>query len=116
MKLETADAAITQGAAVNFSITDMPSQPYYHDLNSSVGLHRSLSSPHGSKRTKIIAIDDNMETSPSGDFYSSPSSPASGSRTWHERDQVHGLGLSGSVLELRCVYPVRMSVTGTCTP
>ncbi|KAJ8382305.1 hypothetical protein SKAU_G00030830 [Synaphobranchus kaupii] len=33
--------AITHGAAVNFSITDMPSQPYYHDLNSSVGLHRS---------------------------------------------------------------------------
>ncbi|KAJ8397846.1 hypothetical protein AAFF_G00435350 [Aldrovandia affinis] len=57
--------AITQGAAVNFSITDMPSQPYYHDLNSSVGLHRSLSSPHGSKRPKTIAIEDSMETSPS---------------------------------------------------
>ncbi|XP_035281223.1 nuclear factor 1 B-type isoform X6 [Anguilla anguilla] len=79
--------AITHGAAVNFSITDMPSQPYYHDLNSGVGLHRSLSSPHGSKRPKTIAIEDSMETSPSGDFYSSPSSPASGSRPWHERDQ-----------------------------
>ncbi|KAG5845493.1 hypothetical protein ANANG_G00139720 [Anguilla anguilla] len=80
--------AITHGAAVNFSITDMPSQPYYHDLNSGVGLHRSLSSPHGSKRPKTIAIEDSMETSPSGDFYSSPSSPASGSRPWHERDQA----------------------------
>ena len=38
---------ITHGAAVNFSMADMPSQPYYHDLNSSVGLHRSLSSPPG---------------------------------------------------------------------
>lgn len=38
---------ITHGAAVNFSMADMSSQPYYHDLNSSVGLHRSLSSPPG---------------------------------------------------------------------
>ncbi|XP_018596910.2 nuclear factor 1 B-type-like isoform X8 [Scleropages formosus] len=79
---------ITQGAAVNFSIADMPSQPYYHDLNSGVGLHRSLPSPPSSKRPKTVAIEDSMETSPSGDFYSTPNSPASGSRTWHERDQV----------------------------
>ncbi|XP_030635495.1 nuclear factor 1 B-type isoform X8 [Chanos chanos] len=77
---------ITQGAGVNFM--DMPSQPYYHDLNSSVSLHRSLSSPPGSKRPKTIAPEDSMDTSPTGpDFYSSPSSPASASRTWHERDQ-----------------------------
>uniref|UniRef100_A0A8C9SDG9 Nuclear factor 1 n=1 Tax=Scleropages formosus TaxID=113540 RepID=A0A8C9SDG9_SCLFO len=79
---------ITQGAAVNFSIADMPSQPYYHDLNSGVGLHRSLPSPPSSKRPKTVAIEDSMETSPSGDFYSTPNSPASGSRTWHERDQA----------------------------
>ncbi|XP_063049560.1 nuclear factor 1 B-type-like [Engraulis encrasicolus] len=79
-------APITQGASVNFSMADM-SQPYYHDLNSSSGLHRSLSSPPGSKRPKTI-MEDSMETSPTGpDFYSSPSSPASGSRAWHERDQ-----------------------------
>ncbi|XP_041076842.1 nuclear factor 1 B-type-like isoform X13 [Polyodon spathula] len=78
---------ITQGSGVNFSVGELQSQPYYHDLNSGVGLHRSLSSPPGSKRPKTIPIEDNMETSPSGDFYSSPSSPASGSRTWHERDQ-----------------------------
>ncbi|XP_030635490.1 nuclear factor 1 B-type isoform X4 [Chanos chanos] len=78
---------ITQGAGVNFM--DMPSQPYYHDLNSSVSLHRSLSSPPGSKRPKTIAPEDSMDTSPTGpDFYSSPSSPASASRTWHERDQA----------------------------
>ncbi|XP_066576413.1 nuclear factor 1 B-type isoform X3 [Amia ocellicauda] len=79
---------ITQGTGVNFPIGELQSQPYYHDLNSSVGLHRSLSSPPGSKRPKTIPIEDSMETSPSGDFYSSPSSPASGSRTWHERDQA----------------------------
>uniref|UniRef100_A0AAY4A5R0 Nuclear factor 1 n=1 Tax=Denticeps clupeoides TaxID=299321 RepID=A0AAY4A5R0_9TELE len=78
---------ITQGTGVNFSMPDVPSQPYYHDMNSSVGLHRSLSSPPGSKRAKTISTEDSMETSPSGhDFYSSPSSPASVSRTWHERE------------------------------
>ncbi|KAG5261371.1 hypothetical protein AALO_G00303680 [Alosa alosa] len=81
---------ITQGASVNFSMADMPSQPYYHDLNSSVGgLHRSLSSPPG-RSVKTIHRGCCMETSPTGpDFYSSPSSPASGSRAWHsERDQA----------------------------
>ncbi|XP_055012649.1 nuclear factor 1 B-type isoform X3 [Boleophthalmus pectinirostris] len=77
---------ITHGAAVNFSM-DMPSQPYYHDLNSSVGLHRSLSSPPGSKRPKTVNMDENMDTSPTGpDFYSSPSSPASSRANWHDRD------------------------------
>lgn len=28
-------------------MADMPSQPYYQDLNSGVSLHRTLSSPHG---------------------------------------------------------------------
>ncbi|XP_008294576.1 nuclear factor 1 B-type [Stegastes partitus] len=77
---------ITHGAAVNFSMADMPSQPYYHDLNSSVGLHRSLSSPPGSKRPKTN-MEENMDTSPTGpDFYSSPSSPASSRANWHDRD------------------------------
>lgn len=40
-----------------------------------------------SKRPKTISIDENMEPSPTGDFYPSPNSPAAGSRTWHERDQ-----------------------------
>ncbi|XP_074480595.1 nuclear factor 1 B-type-like isoform X4 [Sebastes fasciatus] len=78
---------ITHGAAVNFSMADMPSQPYYHDLNSSVGLHRSLSSPPGSKRPKTGSMEENMDTSPTGpDFYSSPSSPASSRANWHDRD------------------------------
>ncbi|XP_042256911.1 nuclear factor 1 B-type-like isoform X1 [Thunnus albacares] len=80
---------ITHGAAVNFSMADMPSQPYYHDLNSSVGLHRSLSSPPGrsAKRPKTVNMEENMDTSPTGpDFYSSPSSPASSRANWHDRD------------------------------
>ncbi|XP_077085706.1 nuclear factor 1 B-type-like isoform X1 [Siphateles boraxobius] len=77
---------ITQGSGVNFPMPDMPSHPYYQDLNSGVSLHRSLSSPPGSKRPKTIQ-EDSMETSPTGpDFYPSPSSPAS--RPWHERDQA----------------------------
>ncbi|XP_077777289.1 nuclear factor 1 B-type isoform X13 [Podarcis muralis] len=79
---------ITQGAGVNFPIGELPSQPYYHDMNSGVNLQRSLSSPPTSKRPKTISIDENMEPSPTGDFYPSPNSPAAGSRTWHERDQV----------------------------
>ncbi|XP_034266343.1 nuclear factor 1 B-type isoform X7 [Pantherophis guttatus] len=78
---------ITQGAGVNFPIGELPGQPYYHDMNSSVNLQRSLSSPPTSKRPKTISIDENMEPSPTGDFYPSPNSPAAGSRTWHERDQ-----------------------------
>nr|XP_020020280.1 nuclear factor 1 B-type isoform X2 [Castor canadensis] len=78
---------ITQGTGVNFPIGEIPSQPYYHDMNSGVNLQRSLSSPPSSKRPKTISIDENMEPSPTGDFYPSPNSPAAGSRTWHERDQ-----------------------------
>ncbi|KAF6125980.1 nuclear factor I B [Phyllostomus discolor] len=79
---------ITQGTGVNFPIGEIPSQPYYHDMNSGVNLQRSLSSPPSSKRPKTISIDENMEPSPTGDFYPSPNSPAAGSRTWHDRDQV----------------------------
>ncbi|XP_049650693.1 nuclear factor 1 B-type isoform X13 [Accipiter gentilis] len=78
---------ITQGTGVNFPIGELPSQPYYHDMNSGVNLQRSLSSPPSSKRPKTISIDENMEPSPTGDFYPSPNSPAAGSRTWHEREQ-----------------------------
>ncbi|XP_004554428.1 nuclear factor 1 B-type isoform X6 [Maylandia zebra] len=77
---------ITHGATVNFSMADMPSQPYYHDLNSSVGLHRPLSSPPGSKRPKTVNMEENMDTSPTGpDFYSSPSPPNS-QANWRDRD------------------------------
>ncbi|XP_015229338.1 nuclear factor 1 B-type-like isoform X3 [Cyprinodon tularosa] len=78
---------ITHGAAVPFSMADMPSQPYYHDLNPSVALQRSLSSPPGRlvKRPKTN-MEENMDTSPTGpDFYSSPNSPASRAN-WHDRD------------------------------
>ncbi|XP_076964084.1 nuclear factor 1 B-type-like [Callospermophilus lateralis] len=78
---------ITQGTGVNFPIGEIPSQPYYHDMNSGVNLQRSLSSPPSSKRPKTISIDENMEPSPTRDFYPSPNSPAAGSQTWHERDQ-----------------------------
>ncbi|RMC19349.1 hypothetical protein DUI87_03958 [Hirundo rustica rustica] len=86
---------ITQGSGVNFPIGELPSQPYYHDMNSGVNLQRSLSSPPSSKRPKTISIDENMEPSPTGDFYPSPNSPAAGSRTWHEEikflHHVHSL-------------------------
>ncbi|XP_007499637.1 nuclear factor 1 B-type isoform X5 [Monodelphis domestica] len=89
---------ITQGTGVNFPIGEIPSQPYYHDMNSGVNLQRSLSSPPSSKRPKTISIDENMEPSPTGDFYPSPNSPAAASRTWHERDQVISTRTSPSPL------------------
>ncbi|XP_062905211.1 nuclear factor 1 B-type-like isoform X9 [Mobula hypostoma] len=77
--------AITQGSGISYNLAEIQSQPFYHDINSS--LQRSLSSPPGSKRPKTISIDDSIDTSPPGEFYPSPSSPTSVSRTWHERDQ-----------------------------
>ncbi|XP_078251865.1 nuclear factor 1 B-type-like isoform X13 [Rhinoraja longicauda] len=77
--------AITQGSGISYNLAEIQSQPFYHDINSS--LQRSLSSPPGSKRPKTISIDDSIDTSPAGEFYPSPSSPTSVSRTWHERDQ-----------------------------
>ncbi|XP_073428267.1 nuclear factor 1 B-type isoform X1 [Dendrobates tinctorius] len=79
---------ITQGSGVSFPIGEPLSQPYYHDMNTAVSLQRSLSSPPSSKRPKTISIDENMEPSPTGDFYPSPNSPAAGSRSWHDRDQA----------------------------
>ncbi|XP_067886852.1 nuclear factor 1 B-type-like isoform X9 [Heterodontus francisci] len=78
--------AITQGSGISYNLAEIQSQPFYHDINS--GLQRSLSSPPGSKRPKTISIDESIDTSPTGEFYPSPSSPTSVSRTWHERDQV----------------------------
>ncbi|XP_043570394.1 nuclear factor 1 B-type-like isoform X8 [Chiloscyllium plagiosum] len=77
--------AITQGSGISYNLAEIQSQPFYHDINS--GLQRSLSSPPGSKRPKTIPIDDTIDTSPT-EFYPSPNSPTSVSRTWHERDQV----------------------------
>ncbi|XP_075345112.1 nuclear factor 1 B-type-like [Mycteria americana] len=77
---------ITQGTGVNFPIGELPSQLYHHDMNSGVNLERSLSSPPSSKQSKTISIDENMDPSPTGDFYPSPNSPAAGSLPWHERD------------------------------
>uniref|UniRef100_A0A8C6TH61 Nuclear factor 1 n=1 Tax=Neogobius melanostomus TaxID=47308 RepID=A0A8C6TH61_9GOBI len=109
---------ITHGAAVNFSMADMPSQPYYHDLNSSVGLHRSLSSPPGSKRPKTVNMDENMDTSPTADMSSptmkkpeklfSPTSPQDTSPRLSTFPQSHHPGLTGvghSVISTRSPPP-----------
>nr|XP_042706440.1 nuclear factor 1 B-type isoform X9 [Chrysemys picta bellii] len=114
---------ITQGTGVNFPIGELPSQPYYHDMNSGVNLQRSLSSPPISKRPKTISIDENMEPSPTGDFYPSPNSPAAGSRTWHERDQVssscslsHTSPTSTNSQESRCQHTIKTETAGLSSP
>ncbi|XP_059729330.1 nuclear factor 1 B-type isoform X8 [Haemorhous mexicanus] len=114
---------ITQGSGVNFPIGELPSQPYYHDMNSGVNLQRSLSSPPSSKRPKTISIDENMEPSPTGDFYPSPNSPATGSRTWHERDQVssscsfpYTSPTSTNSQEPRCHHSIKTETAGPPSP
>nr|XP_006117904.1 nuclear factor 1 B-type isoform X6 [Pelodiscus sinensis] len=114
---------ITQGTGVNFPIGELPSQPYYHDMNSGVNLQRSLSSPPSSKRPKTISIDENMEPSPTGDFYPSPNSPAAGSRTWHERDQVssscslsHTSPTSTNSQESRCQPTIKSETAELSSP
>ncbi|XP_049651704.1 nuclear factor 1 B-type-like [Accipiter gentilis] len=114
---------ITQGTGVNFPIGELPSQPYYHDMNSGVNLQRSLSSPPSSKRPKTISIDENMEPSPTGDFYPSPNSPAAGSRTWHEREQVssscslsYTSPTSTNSQESRCQHTIKTETAGPPSP
>lgn len=62
-------------------------QTVYIPLLAAYDIHCQISHYFNSKRPKTISIDENMEPSPTGDFYPSPNSPAAGSRTWHERDQ-----------------------------
>lgn len=62
-------------------------QEFYIPLLDVFFIHCQISQFFNSKRPKTISIDENMEPSPTGDFYPSPNSPAAGSRTWHERDQ-----------------------------
>jgi len=55
-----------------------------------VWLHRSFSLLfllfvlHRSKRHKSGSMEDDIDTSPGGEYYTSPNSPASSSRNWPE--------------------------------
>ncbi|XP_043577052.1 nuclear factor 1 C-type isoform X5 [Chiloscyllium plagiosum] len=77
---------IVTGTGPNFSLGELQGHLAY-DLNPpSAGMRRTLpsSSSSGSKRHKSGSMEDDIDTSPGGEFYPSPSSPASSSRNWQE--------------------------------
>ncbi|XP_014072000.1 nuclear factor 1 C-type isoform X2 [Salmo salar] len=77
---------VVTGAGPNFSLGELQGHLAY-DLNpSGVGMRRTLpsTSSSGSKRHKSGSMEDDVDTSPGGEYYTSPNSPASSSRNWQE--------------------------------
>ncbi|XP_035271486.1 nuclear factor 1 C-type isoform X1 [Anguilla anguilla] len=87
---------VVTGAGPNFSLGELQGHLAY-DLNpSGVGMRRTLpsTSSSGSKRHKSGSMEDDIDTSPGGEYYTSPNSPASSSRNW--QDEMEG-GISPTV-------------------
>ncbi|KTF74599.1 hypothetical protein cypCar_00009441 [Cyprinus carpio] len=77
---------VVTGTGPNFSLGELQGHLAY-DLNpSGVGMRRTLpsTSSSGSKRHKSGSMEDDIDTSPGGEYYTSPNSPASSSRNWTE--------------------------------
>ncbi|XP_039533437.1 nuclear factor 1 C-type isoform X1 [Pimephales promelas] len=77
---------VVTGTGPNFSLGELQGHLAY-DLNpSGVGMRRTLpsTSSSGSKRHKSGSMEDDIDTSPGGEYYTSPNSPASSSRNWPE--------------------------------
>ncbi|XP_063057624.1 nuclear factor 1 C-type isoform X2 [Engraulis encrasicolus] len=87
---------VVTGAGPNFSLGELQGHLAY-DLNpTGVGMRRTLpsTSSSGSKRHKSGSMEDDIDTSPGGEYYTSPNSPASSSRNW--QDEMEG-GISPTV-------------------
>ncbi|KAM8873773.1 nuclear factor 1 C-type isoform 6-T7 [Spinachia spinachia] len=84
---------VVTGLGPSFSMGELQGHLAY-DLNQPVSLRRSLASTSscGSKRHKSGSMEEEAD-SPGGEYYHSPSSPASSSRNW--TDEMEG-GLSRS--------------------
>ncbi|KAK1152568.1 nuclear factor 1 C-type isoform X1, partial [Acipenser oxyrinchus oxyrinchus] len=83
-------APVVTGTGPNFSLGELQGHLAY-DLNPpGAGLRRTLpsTSSSGSKRHKSGSMEDDIDTSPSGEYYTSPNSPASSSRNWP--DEMEG--------------------------
>ncbi|KAB0386106.1 hypothetical protein FD755_001062 [Muntiacus reevesi] len=79
-------APVVTGTGPNFSLGELQGHLAY-DLNpASTGMRRTLpsTSSSGSKRHKSGSMEEDVDTSPGGDYYTSPSSPTSSSRNWTE--------------------------------
>ncbi|XP_041087182.1 nuclear factor 1 C-type isoform X2 [Polyodon spathula] len=81
---------VVTGTGPNFSLGELQGHLAY-DLNPpGAGLRRTLpsTSSSGSKRHKSGSMEDDIDTSPGGEYYTSPNSPASSSRNWP--DEMEG--------------------------
>ncbi|XP_073542412.1 nuclear factor 1 C-type isoform X9 [Phyllobates terribilis] len=77
---------VVSGSGPNFSLGELQGHLAY-DLNPvGTGMRRTLpsTSSSGSKRHKSGSLEDDVDTSPGGEFYTSPSSPTGSSRNWTE--------------------------------
>uniref|UniRef100_A0A8C5S0X6 Nuclear factor I C n=1 Tax=Laticauda laticaudata TaxID=8630 RepID=A0A8C5S0X6_LATLA len=84
--IQVSRTPVVTGTGPNFSLGELQGHLAY-DLNpSSTGMRRTLpsTSSSGSKRHKSGSMEDDLDTSPGGEYYTSPSSPTSSSRNWTE--------------------------------
>uniref|UniRef100_A0A8D0HEM8 Nuclear factor 1 n=1 Tax=Sphenodon punctatus TaxID=8508 RepID=A0A8D0HEM8_SPHPU len=84
--IQVSRTPVVTGTGPNFSLGELQGHLAY-DLNpSSTGMRRTLpsTSSSGSKRHKSGSMEDDIDTSPGGEYYTSPSSPTSSSRNWTE--------------------------------
>ncbi|XP_023572623.1 nuclear factor 1 C-type isoform X1 [Octodon degus] len=84
--IQVSRTPVVTGTGPNFSLGELQGHLAY-DLNpTSTGMRRTLpsTSSSGSKRHKSGSMEEDVDTSPGGDYYTSPSSPTSSSRNWTE--------------------------------
>ncbi|XP_032161849.1 nuclear factor 1 C-type isoform X3 [Lutra lutra] len=84
--IQVSRTPVVTGTGPNFSLGELQGHLAY-DLNpASTGMRRTLpsTSSSGSKRHKSGSMEEDVDTSPGGDYYTSPSSPTSSSRNWTE--------------------------------
>ncbi|XP_036027122.1 LOW QUALITY PROTEIN: nuclear factor 1 C-type-like [Onychomys torridus] len=84
--IQVSRTPVVTGTGPNFSLGELQGHLAY-DLNpASAGMRRTLpsTSSSGSKRHKSGSMEEDVDTSPGGDYYTSPSSPTSSSRNWTE--------------------------------
>uniref|UniRef100_A0A6I8NX93 Nuclear factor 1 n=1 Tax=Ornithorhynchus anatinus TaxID=9258 RepID=A0A6I8NX93_ORNAN len=84
--IQVSRTPVVTGTGPNFSLGELQGHLAY-DLNpASTGMRRTLpsTSSSGSKRHKSGSMEEDVDTSPGGDYYTSPNSPTSSSRNWTE--------------------------------
>ncbi|KAJ8270559.1 hypothetical protein GJAV_G00116380 [Gymnothorax javanicus] len=94
------------GTSPNFSLGELQGHLAYELNPSGAGMRRTLpsTSSSGSKRHKSGSMEEDVDTSPGGEYYPSPTSPGSSSRNWQE--DMEG-GISPTVKKTEMDSPSR---------